>query len=92
MDDIILEYDAFLRSLNQNSNYQCALLLGAGTSVTSGVQSANDCIWEWKRDIYISKNPEYAKYFSNFKLENVSLSDEELLETLKKLSKRCIAL
>lgn len=71
MDDIILEYDAFLRSLNQNSNYQCALLLGAGTSVTSGVQSANDCIWEWKRDIYISKNPEYAKYFSNFKLENV---------------------
>lgn len=71
MDDIVLEYDAFLRSLNQNSNYQCALLLGAGTSVTSGVQTANDCIWEWKRDIYISKNPEYAKYFSNFKLENV---------------------
>lgn len=80
MHDSILEYDAFLRSLHQNSNYQCALLLGAGASITSGVQSANDCIWEWKRDIYISKNPKYANYFSNFKLETVQKQIQSWLD------------
>lgn len=71
MNSIVLDYDAFLRSMSQNYNHQCALLLGAGASVTSGVQSANDCIWEWKRDIYSSINTKNARYFSNSKLESV---------------------
>lgn len=32
-------------------------MLGAGASITSGVQSAEDCIWDWKKLIYISNNP-----------------------------------
>ena len=54
---IEMDFDAFLRSFNQNKDCSFAFLLGAGASITSGVQSAEDCIWDWKRLIYISKNP-----------------------------------
>jgi NAD-dependent SIR2 family protein deacetylase len=33
------------------------LLLGAGASASSGVPTASQCIWEWKREIYLSGNP-----------------------------------
>ena len=52
-----MDFDAFLRSFSQNKDCSFAFLLGAGASITSGVQSAEDCIWDWKRLIYISKNP-----------------------------------
>jgi hypothetical protein len=57
MQHIVLSFDAFLRSFKQNLDGSFAFLLGAGASISSGIQSANDCIWDWKRDIYISKNP-----------------------------------
>lgn len=56
-EQIEMDFDAFLRSFNQNKDCSFAFLLGAGASITSGVQSAEDCIWDWKRLIYISKNP-----------------------------------
>ena len=49
-----LQMDEFLRSLKQNIGTPHALLLGAGASVESGVQSAADCIWEWKKEIFLS--------------------------------------
>lgn len=52
-----LQMDEFLRSLKQNIDTPHALLLGAGASVESGVQSAGDCIWEWKKEIFLSQNP-----------------------------------
>lgn len=51
----ILSFDSFLRSLKQNMDSPHILLLGAGTSVESGIQSANDCIWDWKKNIFIKK-------------------------------------
>lgn len=54
-EQIEMDFDAFLRSFNQNKDCSFAFLLGAGASITSGVQSAEDCIWDWKRLIYISK-------------------------------------
>ena len=51
-----LNYDEFLRIVHQNKNNKHIFLLGAGASVTSGVQSAKDCIWDWKKAIYISNN------------------------------------
>lgn len=56
-EQIEMDFDAFLRSFNQNKDCSFAFLLGAGASITSGVQSVEDCIWDWKRLIYISKNP-----------------------------------
>ena len=52
-----MDFDAFLRSFKQNKDNSFAFLLGAGASITSGVQSAEDYIWDWKKLIYISNNP-----------------------------------
>lgn len=70
-NDIKLDYDAFLRSIYQNKDTQFSMFLGAGASIISQIQSASDCIWEWKRDIYKSCNPDSALFFNNYKSEEV---------------------
>lgn len=52
-----LQFDEFLRSLKQNINSPHSILLGAGASIESGIKSAGDCIWDWKKEIFLSKNP-----------------------------------
>lgn len=52
--DLYLDFDAFIRSFVQNRDTSFAFLLGAGASITSGIPSANDCIWDWKKLIYCS--------------------------------------
>lgn len=49
---LYLDFDAFLRSIKQNVDSSFSVLLGAGASISSGIQSANDCIWDWKYSIY----------------------------------------
>ena len=66
-----LQMDEFLRSLKQNIGTPHALLLGAGASVESGVQSAADCIWEWKKEIFLSQNPGMVGTYDNAKQDNV---------------------
>ena len=47
------------------------LLLGAGASATSGVPTANQCVWEWKREIFLSGNPGLTpSLFSDMTLPN----------------------
>lgn len=62
----ILPYDAFLRSVKQNIDIDHVFLLGAGASISSGVQSASECIWEWKRDILVSKNLNSSNQFKDY--------------------------
>ena len=45
-----------MRDTKQNSDTNFVFLLGAGASISSGIPSATDCIWEWKKEIYISEN------------------------------------
>lgn len=52
--NLYLDFDAFIRSFVQNRDTSFAFLLGAGASITSGMPSANDCIWDWKKLIYCS--------------------------------------
>lgn len=52
-----LSIDAFVRSITVNRGRPICLLLGAGASLTSGMPSAERCIWDWKRDIFVSNNP-----------------------------------
>lgn len=66
-----LQMDEFLRSLKQNIDMPHSLLLGAGASIESGIQSATECIWDWKKEIYLSQNPGAIGNFSNPKLEIV---------------------
>lgn len=67
----ILQLDEFLRSIKQNIDTPHSLLLGAGASIESGIPSAADCIWYWKREIYLSQNPGAIGNFDNSKSEAV---------------------
>lgn len=70
-NDYILELDEFLRSVEISKSDLFCFLLGAGASVSSGIQSANECIWEWKKDIYVSKNPNSSNWIENYKMDQV---------------------
>jgi len=56
MDNLTLEFDQFLRSVEISKNDAFTFLLGAGASVTSGIPSAGECVWEWKTSIYETKS------------------------------------
>lgn len=58
-----LPIDAFVRSIGVSRNIGNSFLLGAGASITSGVKSAYDCIWEWKKEIYLTQNISLEKHF-----------------------------
>jgi hypothetical protein len=79
-ENIQLEYDAFLRSFKRNIDVPHSFLLGAGSSISSGIQSAYDCIWEWKKDIYLSKNINSAEFYKNYKNESVRKSIQNWLD------------
>jgi hypothetical protein len=53
--------DAFARALEKNLDVDHVLLLGAGASQSSGVPTAQECIWEWKKKIYLSNNPDESQ-------------------------------
>lgn len=79
-NNLILPFDAFVRSFKQNKDVANSFLIGAGTSISSGIQSANDCIWEWKKDIYCSNNDNASKVIQNYKTEIVQKIIQEWLD------------
>lgn len=77
---ICLSYDAFLRSFKRNIDTPHSFLLGAGASISSGIQSAYDCIWEWKRDIYLSKHLNASDYYKSYKNDSVRDSIQKWID------------
>jgi hypothetical protein len=71
IDDLILPVDAFIRSIGVNRSASHALFFGAGASIISGVPSAGMCIWEWKRDIFLTNNPGMEDQFNELSLPSV---------------------
>jgi SIR2-like domain len=67
----VLKIDEFIRAVGVNKTVPHALFLGAGASITSGVPSAGMCIWEWKRDIFLTNNPGLEDQFSELSLPSV---------------------
>jgi hypothetical protein len=63
-----LELDAFIRTISVNLGTPHGIFLGAGASVSSGIPSAATCIWEWKREIFLSNNPGLEEQFSELSL------------------------
>ncbi len=51
-----IDKDQFLRQLKQNIDLEHVVLLGAGASKSSGVPTAQECIWEWKSELYKSNH------------------------------------
>lgn len=79
-DNLILSFDAFVRSFKQNKDVANSFLIGAGTSISSGIQSATDCIWEWKKDIYCTNNDNASNIIQNYKTEIVQKIIQEWLD------------
>ena len=75
-----LQIDELLRSLKQNISSPHSMFLGAGASIESGVQSANDCIWDWKKDIFLSQNSALCEYYTNIKSEAVRNSIQRWID------------
>ena len=69
--DLHLPFDAFVRSIAVRRTSPLALFIGAGASVSSGIPSALDCIKEWKRDIFLSKNPDLREQFRELTVPSV---------------------
>ena len=67
----LLPLDAFVRSVGVSRRTPHALFLGAGASITSGMPSAQMCIWEWKRDIFLTNNIGLKSQFSELSLASV---------------------
>lgn len=62
-----LQFDEFLRAIGISKNDTFSLLLGAGCSINSDIPSAEDCIWEWKRNIYKTNNSSSFSWVDNYK-------------------------
>lgn len=71
LDGVTLSLDEFVRSFKVNRGTQYALFLGAGSSISSGVHSAEQCIWDWKRSIFLSRHPGLEKQFGELSLTGV---------------------
>ncbi len=67
----ILEFDAFIRTIEVNFNTPHTFFLGAGASVSSGIPSATTLIWDWKRKIFLSNNPGLEDQFSELSLPSI---------------------
>ena len=80
IEDLTLSLDAFIRSFEINRRTPHALFLGAGASISSGIPSAEKCIWEWKRSIFVTNNPGLENQFSELSLPSVQRRIQEWLD------------
>lgn len=71
MNEMILPLDAFVRSVGVNRKSPHLFFLGAGASISSGIPSAQQCIWEWKRNIFLTRNPGLEAQFNEITLPHV---------------------
>src|SRR5262245_14837368 len=70
LENYTLTLDAFVRSVCINRSMPHAFFLGAGASIQAGIPDADTCVWQWKRDIYLTNHPG-----ANELLQDVSLPE-----------------
>jgi hypothetical protein len=71
MSELILRLDAFVRSVGVERATPHAIFLGAGASISSGVPSADQCLWKWKQSIFLTNNPGVERQFQELSLPSV---------------------
>ena len=76
---LTLSLDAFVRSLGISAS-PLSILIGAGASISSGLPSATRCIWEWKRNIFLTNNPGLENQFKELSLPNVREGIQQWLD------------
>ena len=78
--DFSLSLDAFVRSIGVRRDTHHALFLGAGASISSGLPSAQSCIWEWKRALFLTNNPGLEDQFMELSLPSVRQRIQQWLD------------
>ena len=79
-EEVILSLDAFVRSVEIRRETPLAVFAGAGASISSGLPSAEMCIWEWKRSIFLTKNPGLENQFSELSLHSIRRRIQQFLD------------
>lgn len=51
------DQESLIRSIAVAGPKKYMLFFGAGTSASSGIPTAGQCVWQWKHEIYLSKHP-----------------------------------
>ena len=65
-----LSMEEYIRSIDNISNGELGMFLGAGASIQSGVPSAGDMIWEFKRKLYCMNNNIWEEYYKDLQSES----------------------
>ncbi|MCY4574462.1 MAG: SIR2 family protein [Gemmatimonadetes bacterium] len=78
--DLLLSLDAFVRSIGIRRTAPLSVFLGAGASISSGIPSAQTCIWEWKRSIFLTNNPGLEDQFAEISLPGIRRRIQQWLD------------
>lgn len=65
-----IDKDTFLRSFKVLSNQSFDLFLGAGASISSGIHSGSDLVWQFKRELLSVSGKINGKKFQDLKIES----------------------
>ena len=79
-NDVTLTLPAFVRLIGVHTASPHAFFIGAGASISSGVPSAKQCIWQWKRDIFLTNNPGLEEQFAELSLPSIQGRIQKWLE------------
>ena len=75
-----LSLDAFVRSIGIRRAGALSIFVGAGASTSSGMPSAQMCIWEWKRSIFLTNNPGLEDQFAELSLPGIRRRIQQWLD------------
>ncbi len=79
-DNFVLSLDAFVRSVGIRRTAPLSAFIGAGASISSGLPSAQMCIWEWKRSIFLTNNPGLEEQFAELSLPGIRRKIQQWLD------------
>ena len=79
-DNFVLSLDAFVRSIGIRQAAPLSVFVGAGASISSGLPSAQMCIWEWKHSIFLTNNPGLEDQFAELSLPGIRRRIQQWLD------------
>lgn len=77
-----LSMEEYIRTIENISEGTLSLFLGAGASIQSGVPSAGDMVWEFKRNLYCTANKISEEYYKDLQSEAVKTSLQNYFDGL----------
>ena len=73
-----------ISSFTVKPNGSMSVLLGAGASISSGIMSGGQMVWDFKRKIYCYENRVPETLFSDMSKESVQTKIQEYLDATRK--------